>query len=875
MQGRDATAEKYALMLDRFEALWAVSRGLDRAGRYENADAVDAFARRVALNFDDKIDKGGAAWVTDPLPPGLSVPGLQFAGSKGMYWTKDRATVERLRAVPASQLSGGAGQPQAAQPARPPAVPQAAQPARAQGAPSVERAKTENEYYWVTGIPEAVGRALGMAFSERKGGRWGTADAALAAELGGTPPGPAMDALVARVKEGRSRERAERRSAGLSLEPAGRADEQGRPLWRVKGNAYKYRQVLRMSGAFSFDKESKEWLTADPSAIDDVNEAAEDPKHPLWQAGTESDSYSDEGYSEEAHRRSYSGEPRGDVQIPVPAGLKLEPYQVAAAEMILSQEGSLLFDEPGVGKSAPAAVVINADPSIRSVLIICPAALKEGWRRQLVGQGEPVEGKPETIGWLTRRDLSVGVAEGSVFPSTDIVIINYEIVPRHKAVLQSKVWDYVIKDEGHRSKESDVTWTEAIIGKHNRYEKLTEGIRKKRAVDATGTPAPSAVEELFTQLHFVRPDLFPNRKKFEDTFCEIENVRREVLKTDEEGKKELVTVWVPTIVGVKNVEMLNRILFGGGSTKDGAKFGGLAMRRLMSDLGEEFQLPEKRRDVYGVDNPHDLEDLVRQTQLAKELASEGDELDADQVDASGLSAGQGRQMESLRSQVEKLVSGIDAKMSQAKSMDDLVNIEKEYLEAVNADFGEIAQYRRLTGLAKVDSAVKQAVRYLQEPPQAGADGVARPNKVVVFAVHNEVVERIAARLQAHFASAGQPWKVAVVYGPTAPGERVKAFDGVQGDPGTRVIVISTAAKEGVTLTGANRMVVAEFSWTPGDMSQIEARIHRKSQDRPVSIAWLVLNDSLDGLMLKKISEKTKLHQALLDYRLPAPQRAAA
>jgi hypothetical protein len=85
--------------------------------------------------------------------------------------------------------------------------------------------------------------------------------------------------------------------------------------------------------------------------------------------------------------------------------------------------------------------IINAVPSIQRVLIIAPANLKINWYR-------------ESKKWLTKK-LSIGIASPDVFPTTDIVIINFDICYKYEKKL-SFYWDLVIIDEAHRCFPSDV-----------------------------------------------------------------------------------------------------------------------------------------------------------------------------------------------------------------------------------------------------------------------------------------------------------------------------------------------------------------------------------------------------------------------------------
>jgi SWI/SNF-related matrix-associated actin-dependent regulator of chromatin subfamily A-like protein 1 len=139
-----------------------------------------------------------------------------------------------------------------------------------------------------------------------------------------------------------------------------------------------------------------------------------------------------------------------DVDIPVPAGLAYLPYQRAGIAYCMERDGALIGDDMGLGKTPQAIGTINVDPDCKRVLVICPASLKLNWAKELRR-------------WLS-RPMTVGVAEGSNFPATDIVIINYDIVAKHRATIDTIEWDNLIVDEAHYLKNPKAQRTKAILG---------------------------------------------------------------------------------------------------------------------------------------------------------------------------------------------------------------------------------------------------------------------------------------------------------------------------------------------------------------------------------------------------------------------------
>src|ERR1700675_1700673 len=143
--------------------------------------------------------------------------------------------------------------------------------------------------------------------------------------------------------------------------------------------------------------------------------------------------------------------------VPVPVGRELLPYQVAGVQYAASrEEGCLIADSMGLGKSAQSLCYLNALPALRKTLIVCPASLRINWER-------------ECAMWLTLRDvdrfalaLKTCVVETAVreeaptvaqFPLFgDVTIVNYDVLGKFLAATVGMRWDVLILDEVHYAK---------------------------------------------------------------------------------------------------------------------------------------------------------------------------------------------------------------------------------------------------------------------------------------------------------------------------------------------------------------------------------------------------------------------------------------
>jgi SWI/SNF-related matrix-associated actin-dependent regulator 1 of chromatin subfamily A len=199
-----------------------------------------------------------------------------------------------------------------------------------------------------------------------------------------------------------------------------------------------------------------------------------------------------------------------DVQIPVRQGLSYLGYQKAGIVYASERDGTLIGDEMGLGKTIQAIGLINFLPTIHRVLIVCPAHLKIKWYRELRK-------------WLV-RDQSVGIADGSCFPTTDIVIINFQILQRFPKKMEF-FWDLVVIDEAHELRNPKAQRTKAILGYSPTKKERDEGVAPSSGVPAkfrvmlSGTPMANKPFEMFPLIHWLAPQTFANKWDYARRYC--------------------------------------------------------------------------------------------------------------------------------------------------------------------------------------------------------------------------------------------------------------------------------------------------------------------------------------------------------------------
>lgn len=152
----------------------------------------------------------------------------------------------------------------------------------------------------------------------------------------------------------------------------------------------------------------------------------------------------------------------------------LFPYQVLGASFLAERKRALLADDMGLGKSATAIAACDA-VGAKTVTVICPASVRENWKREFKRFG--------TTGIVpsvhSYNHTTTGPLEGNV--------------------------DVLILDEAHYLKTKGRKRTTAIFGpKCDGVGGLVE--RAKHVFCLTGTPAPNNPSELWPMLRAVMPE---------------------------------------------------------------------------------------------------------------------------------------------------------------------------------------------------------------------------------------------------------------------------------------------------------------------------------------------------------------------------------
>lgn len=403
--------------------------------------------------------------------------------------------------------------------------------------------------------------------------------------------------------------------------------------------------------------------------------------------------------------------------------------------------------------------------------------------------------KRECERWLS-RPMTVAVADSKYWPDhADVVIMNYDILAHHFNDLRREKWNLLVLDEAHFVKNSKAQRTIHITGGKLKLDGVKMDIDPLPAdykLLLTGTPVENRPKEIYPLASFCDPTLWPNEWAFMNAYYRMETVMK-----PRRGRKGLH----PTkeFTEPRNLDALQEKL----------RANVMIRRRTFQVIKD---LPELRRQVIEIPSNGISGRIGKETELYLQFESLQREIN---------SARERDHMDALGSLKNDGYEGARRTLMQLKA---------DAQEALN----HIATLRKENALAKMPYVMPYITEALESV-----------DKLVIFAYHREVVEELHRRIP----------DSAIFYGTTNQSDRQKAIDDFQNGPLKVFIASIGSGSYGITLTAAQLLICLEFSWKPGEMQQMEKRIHRIGQTSSVLIQYLVMEGSIDSVLANKNAEK--------------------
>ena len=193
---------------------------------------------------------------------------------------------------------------------------------------------------------------------------------------------------------------------------------------------------------------------------------------------------------------------------------KLLPYQQDGMIHLAFGERSLLADEMGLGKTIQAIAaceLLRRRKNIRRVLVVCPASVKAEWEDQIARFTDQTSRL--VFGPRAARLVMYAKETPALF-----TIVNYEqVLGDADDINQLFKPDVVILDEAQRIKNWPTKTAQRV-----------KSLRAPYAFVLTGTPVENRIDEVYSIIQYLDPEIFGPLFRFNRDFYELDERGRPI-----------------------------------------------------------------------------------------------------------------------------------------------------------------------------------------------------------------------------------------------------------------------------------------------------------------------------------------------------------
>uniref|UniRef100_A0A8C8S8S3 Chromodomain-helicase-DNA-binding protein 1-like n=1 Tax=Pelusios castaneus TaxID=367368 RepID=A0A8C8S8S3_9SAUR len=193
-------------------------------------------------------------------------------------------------------------------------------------------------------------------------------------------------------------------------------------------------------------------------------------------------------------------------------GIQLRSYQMEGVKWLVqcyeTQRGCILGDEMGLGKTCQTIallVYLTGKLNKRPFLILCPLSVLSNWKEELERFAPGLSYVAYAGNKEERANLQRDLKAHSYF---HVLLTTYEICLKDGSFLKCFNWAALVVDEAHRLKNQN-----SLL--HKTLSEFSVGFR----LLLTGTPVQNNLQELYSLLSFVEPDIFLKEQVEEFVQC--------------------------------------------------------------------------------------------------------------------------------------------------------------------------------------------------------------------------------------------------------------------------------------------------------------------------------------------------------------------
>ena len=570
------------------------------------------------------------------------------------------------------------------------------------------------------------------------------------------------------------------------------------------------------------------------------------------------------------------------------ASVDLNPHQIEAALFALRnplQEGVLLADEVGLGKTIEAALVVCQywAERRRRLLVICPASLRKQWAQELHDKFavpttvvDAVSLRKQSAGdMLTTLQRQVGKA---------VVIMSYQFAAKLEAELRAVPWDVVVIDEAHKLRN-------AHRASNRTGQALKRALQGRKKLLLTATPLQNSLMELYGLSTLIDEHLFGDEAAFRKQFMNSgtgldelrerlasfakRTLRRDVLEYIKyTERKALTQPFNPTDDEQALYERISAFLQKENSyalPKQQRHLTALILRKLLASSSHAVAatlvtIRERLQGLLTADTAQDdgsqlvelliaeddleqdcLEEEVSEAEANIEMSAEGPA----PAPAEAYKAGAAKDAHAVRAAITAEIAELTAFVDAAQALKTDTKAQA-LLKALNLGFGKMAELgapRKTIIFTESKRTQEYLHRFLSENGYAG--------KLVLFSGTNNH-ENSTAIYQCWLEEYKGTDRIT---GSPQVDRRTALIDHFRKDDGTgaEIMIATEAAAEGVNLQFCALIINYDLPWNPQRVEQRIGRCHRYGQRYDVVVInFLNTRNQADQRVLELLTEKFNL-----------------
>lgn len=542
------------------------------------------------------------------------------------------------------------------------------------------------------------------------------------------------------------------------------------------------------------------------------------------------------------------------------ASVDLNPHQIDAALFALRnplQQGVLLADEVGLGKTIEAALVLCQcwAERRRRLVIVCPASLRKQWAQELA-EKFALPSVVVDAAAIRRTGFSINLAL-SQWAGKQIIILSYPYAARLADELVTTPWDLVVIDEAHKLRNA-----------HRPGNRIGQALKRafngRRKILLTATPLQNSLMELYGLSTLLDEHLFGDEVAFRRQFVNglgdndalrerlagfaKRTLRRQVLEyVRYTERKALTQPFSPTDDEHALYETISAFLQRGHSyalPRQQRHLTGLILRKLLASSAHAVtgtllvirQRLQDKLDGQSVDDAGFLDRLVEEDDLEEGYL---EELEVEEASTEALPMDQ----QALRIEIAE----IDGFITRAQALQTDTKAQA-LLSALGIGFAKMAELRAPRKVI-IFTESRRTQGYLAE--FLAANGYA--DKLVTFSGSNNGPQATVIYqdwLKQHQGSDR-------VTGSPQVDRRTALIDYFREK--AEIMIATEAAAEGVNLQFCALLVNYDLPWNPQRVEQRIGRCHRYGQRFDVVVInFLNTRNQADQRVLELLTEKFQL-----------------